>query len=42
MPPQPDRLLDVRAADREPVGHREVRELALAPADPDARDHPTA
>ena len=35
VPPQEDRLLEVGAADREPVGHPEVGELDAIPADPD-------
>ncbi len=38
--PQPDRLVEIRPADMEPVGHREVLELGLVPADADARGHP--
>ena len=42
MPPQPDGLVEVRASDVEPIRDAEVLELALAPADPDAGDHPAA
>ena len=40
--PQPDRLVDERAPDGEALGHREIGELALAPADADPRDRPPA
>src|SRR5215210_3068354 len=42
MPPQADRLVEVRAANVEAIRGADIRELALVPPDADARDHPTA
>ena len=42
MAPQRDRLVEIRAPHVEPVTGAEIRELRLAPANPEAGDHPAA
>src|SRR5437667_3616151 len=42
MPPELDRLVEIGAADVEPIGRAEVSELPQVPPDTDADDEPTA
>ena len=42
VPPQGDRLVEVHATDRHPIGHPEIGEFGAVPADADPGDDPAA